>query len=215
MMFSHYCYRSILLVVLLARSINSFIIPTSTLGCYHNTAHSSLCYDDDSSNNGSWIQHSMKVNDDEEASKEKNKALISSSMMTDRRNAITAAAAFSTSMFLTGTATTENANAAESASSLLSSPFEGTYSDPNHPGGKRIIKVVQSEKAVLGDFKLAEVQGIGGLGEPKSFVLPAVIIGDRAIVIDFTPKGGPKDFTAVLKGNGIKFIRDGNQWPRL
>ena len=44
-----------------------------------------------------------------------------------------------------------------------------------------------------------------------------MIAGDRAIIIDFSPKGGPRDFTGVLdsKDGSIKFLRDGNRWPRL
>lgn len=91
--------------------------------------------------------------------------------------------------------------------------FVGTYSDPiNHPGGKRSIKLV-GEK--VGDYQLAEVYGGGGRGEPKDYVLPAVIIGDRSILIDFTPKGGPRDFQGVATKEGIRFIHDNNLWPRL
>ena len=91
--------------------------------------------------------------------------------------------------------------------------FCGTYLDPvNHPGGTRTIRLV-GEK--VGDYQLAEVTGGGGIGEPKNFMLPAVVIGDRAIIIDFSPKGGPRDFTGVIdKDGGIRFPRDGNKWPR-
>ena len=94
------------------------------------------------------------------------------------------------------------------------SAFVGTYSDPiNHPGGTRTIKLLEGKS--VGGYQLAEVQGGGGVGEPKNYVLPAVIFDDRAIVIDFSPKGGPRDFTGILVGNDIKFLRDGNKWPRL
>ena len=94
--------------------------------------------------------------------------------------------------------------------------FVGTYSDPiNHPGGTRTVRLVGTP---VGDYQLAEVEGGGGLGEPKNYVLPAAILGGRTIVIDFSvaPKYGPKDFVGVLDGkNGIKFLRDGNTWPRI
>lgn len=91
--------------------------------------------------------------------------------------------------------------------------FLATYSDPNHPGGKRTIKLLGD---ISGDYSLAQVYGGGGVGEPKEYVLPAVILGNRAIIIDFTPKGGPRDFTGVLENDGsIKFLRDGNRWPRI
>ena len=75
--------------------------------------------------------------------------------------------------------------------SMGASKFVGTFSDPiNHPGGKRTIELV--EGAVVGDYQLAKVIGGGGIGEPKNYILPAAIFGDRAIIIDFSPKGGPR-----------------------
>jgi len=91
--------------------------------------------------------------------------------------------------------------------------FIGTFTDPiNHPGGKRTIKLLDGQK--LGDYQLAEVLGGGGRGEPENYVLPAAILGDRTIVIDFSPKGGPRDFVGILDKGDIKFLRDGNRWPR-
>lgn len=90
--------------------------------------------------------------------------------------------------------------------------FVGTFSDPiNHPGGKRTIRLLEQK---IGNYQLAEVVGGGGVGEPKNYVLPAAVIGER-IVIDFSPKGGPKDFIGVIDGGDIKFLKDGNRWPRL
>lgn len=92
------------------------------------------------------------------------------------------------------------------------SAFVGTYTDPiNHPGGKRTIRLLEKQ---VGDYQLAEVEGGGGRGEPANYVLPAVVLGGRTIVIDFSPKGGPRDFAGVLDGGDIKFLRDGNRWPR-
>jgi hypothetical protein len=99
--------------------------------------------------------------------------------------------------------------------------FCGRFSDPvNHPGGTRTISLIDDGGgggASSGDYRLARVYGGGGLGEPREYVLPAVMIGDRAIIIDFSPKGGPRDFTGVLdpRDGSIKFLRDGNRWPRL
>jgi hypothetical protein len=96
-----------------------------------------------------------------------------------------------------------------------SSPFEGTYTDPiNHPGGTRTIKLLKGLKT--GDYQLAEIQGGGGVGEPMNYVLPAVIIDDKSILIDFSSKGGPKDFVGVLSKEGdLLFKLDGNKWPRV
>lgn len=129
-----------------------------------------------------------------------------SNLDTSRRNAI--------SIVAMATVASINNQKAQAATQASASAFLGTYSDPiNHPGGKRTIKLLGD---TFGDYTLAEVYGGGGVGEPKEYVLPAMILGDRAIIIDFSPKGGPRDFTGVLEKDGsIKFLRDGNRWPRI
>jgi hypothetical protein len=121
-----------------------------------------------------------------------------------------------TSAAATTFAVSTTAQPVNAATATGAQAFVGTFSDPiNHPGGKRTIKLLGDSK--VGDYQLAEIFGGGGIGEPKNYVLPAAIIGDRTIVIDFSPKGGPRDFVGVLdRANGdIKFLRDGNRWPRL
>jgi hypothetical protein len=119
--------------------------------------------------------------------------------------AATAAALVGESMFLPTEASAAQPSGAEA--------FVGTFTDPiNHPGGTRTIQLLEGKK--VGDYQLAEVNGGGGRGEPANYVLPAVVIGDRTIVIDFSPKGGPRDFAGVLDKGDIKFLRDGNRWPR-
>ena len=112
----------------------------------------------------------------------------------------------------------------------------GTYTDPiNHPGGTRTIEFQDSPLSNFGGYQLATVKGGGGRGEPKSFELPAMIFecpgnkqvltrapnsGKLCITIDFTPKGGPKDFTGYYDDGdasnpGIRFILDNNFWPKV
>jgi hypothetical protein len=88
------------------------------------------------------------------------------------------------------------------------------------------------DTTALGSFRLAKVVGGKGRGEPESFVLPGMVgpcggSGGRGggrwpppppdatscITIDFSPKGGPRDFTGWWDNDGIKFP-DGNKWPR-
>jgi len=66
-----------------------------------------------------------------------------------------------------------------------------------------------------GEKRLARCEGIGGAGEPASFILPSWINADNSIVVDFSapPKGGPKDFHGNWDNDGIKWTRDGNKWP--
>lgn len=91
-------------------------------------------------------------------------------------------------------------------------PYIGRYTDPNHAGSFRVVTLLDE---MNGDKRLALCEGIGGEGEPASFMLPSWINPDDSIVIDFSapPKGGPKDFHGTWDNDGIKFTRDGNKWP--
>ena len=93
--------------------------------------------------------------------------------------------------------------------------FEGKYSDPNHPGGYREITMTDEWE---GDFRKAICVGGKGKGEPEHFTLKAKVSkkgdGTVFIIIDFTPKGGPKDFEGVWEKDGIRFPKDNNKWPQ-
>ena len=92
--------------------------------------------------------------------------------------------------------------------------YIGRYTDPNHEGGLRDITLLDE---MDGDRRLAKVVATGGQGEPEHFELPAWITPDGQIVIDFSvpPKGGPKDFVGRFERDGIRFIKDGNKWPKV
>ena len=126
------------------------------------------------------------------------------------------ASADEASEFLAGVAKAQQKN-------LGPSIFEGTYTDPFHPGGQRTITLTDTK---LGSFQLAKVVGGGGQGEPASFELPAMVSkvpGKQdawQITIDFSPKGGPKDFTGYWDADGIKFpatpaFAMENRWPKI
>ena len=77
--------------------------------------------------------------------------------------------------------------------------FGGTYTDPQHPGCTR--KVVLTGSNVV----------ITGADEPggKEWKVKGKPYG-RALLIDFTPKGGPPDVIARWTGLGLEFP-DGNE----
>jgi len=92
--------------------------------------------------------------------------------------------------------------------------YLGRYTDPNHAGSFRIITLLDAMDA---EKRLAKCEGIGGAGEPPSFILPAWINADNSIVIDFSvpPKNGPKDFAGNWEEDGIRFVRDSNKWSMV
>lgn len=92
---------------------------------------------------------------------------------------------------------------------LLPSVFDGRFADPNHPNGYRAIAVAQG------------VATITGKDEPRDaeWTLSARVRGGqfgREMLVDFSPKGGPKDLLAKWSPakNAIEFP-DGNAWPKL
>lgn len=101
-------------------------------------------------------------------------------------------------------------------------PLLGKFTDPiNHPGGTRFIELTGTG---FGGFQLAKITGGGGQGEPAQYELPAMISpcpgnvrAKLCITIDFSPKGGPRDFTGYWDAEklGIQFPVDGNFWPKV
>jgi hypothetical protein len=90
--------------------------------------------------------------------------------------------------------------------------FSGSYADPNHPNCKREIEVVGT---------LADVSGTDGNpgcppdGSGDPWDLTGTVVGD-SILVDFSPKGGPKDLEGVYEAAPVPGIRwpDGNLWSR-
>mmetsp|Transcript_17118 Transcript_17118/g.20619 ORF Transcript_17118/g.20619 Transcript_17118/m.20619 type:complete len:356 (-) Transcript_17118:344-1411(-) len=80
--------------------------------------------------------------------------------------------------------------------------FSGTYKDPNHPEGYRVITLSGLE---------ATVKGVDNKDDVEEWTASGTVEGNE-IQVDFTPKGGP-----VISGqytvDGILF-EDGNLWSR-
>ena len=91
--------------------------------------------------------------------------------------------------------------------------FSGSYADPFHPNCRREVQVVSPS--------LADVTGTDGTpgcppdGSGRAWSLTGKIDGD-SILIDFTPKGGPKDLKGVWEPSPVPGIRfpDGNLWSK-
>jgi hypothetical protein len=85
--------------------------------------------------------------------------------------------------------------------------FTGSYTDPFHPNCQRVITM---------DGSSAKLVGTDGTpacptdGSGAAWSLEGLVQGDE-ILVDFTPKGGPKDLKGVWDGSGIKWP-DGNKW---
>jgi len=91
--------------------------------------------------------------------------------------------------------------------------FSGSYGDPNHPNCLREVQVVSPS--------LADVTGTDGTpgcppdGSGRKWSLTGKIEGD-SILIDFSPKGGPKNLKGVWEPSPVPGIRfpDGNLWSK-
>merc|ERR1719498_901241 len=89
--------------------------------------------------------------------------------------------------------------------------FEGKYSDPNHEECPRSIEVSGHEAVVKG----ADGEDGGDCKNGKTgeaFAVKGKIDGNQ-IIIDFSPKGGPKDLIGYWNGADLVF-EDGNKWHK-
>ena len=81
--------------------------------------------------------------------------------------------------------------------------FGGTYNDPLHPGLPRKLVLAGSNIIMTGKDEA------GG----KDWKVKGKPFG-KAIVFDFSPKGGDKEVIARWNGLGLAF-EDGNVWKKL
>ena len=94
--------------------------------------------------------------------------------------------------------------------------FVGKYADPKHPGCAREIAAGSSD----GSATTLAVSGADGTPgclngeEQREWSLEGVVRGEGEILIDFSPKGGPKDLVGKWTGKGILYP-DGNTWSKL
>lgn len=109
-----------------------------------------------------------------------------------------------------------NAMSAAIASAPIGSEtvdFSGSYADPNHPNCLRLIQVVDPPSA-----KITGTDGNPGCPPDGGGTEWSLIgtIEDDTILIDFSPKGGPKDLKGVWEPSPVAGIRfpDGNLWSK-
>lgn len=88
--------------------------------------------------------------------------------------------------------------------------LSGSYSDPFHPNCQRVISVNGLSTATLKGTDGNPGCKPGGAG--KEWALDGKVDGNT-ILVDFSPKGGPKDLKGVWEGNGIRWP-DGNKWTK-
>ncbi|KAH8045530.1 GTPase [Aureococcus anophagefferens] len=100
--------------------------------------------------------------------------------------------------------------AGPAASDPTKSPFQGYYKDPEHLDGYRIIKA----NVGLGELLVTGRDAPDG----EEFVLTGVITSQFSAIIDFSPKGGPKNLPTrfkLVQGRPIIEFPDGNGWARI
>lgn len=88
--------------------------------------------------------------------------------------------------------------------------FSGSYSDPFHPNCQRVVTV----KGL--DARISGTDGNPGCppdGSGRAWKLQGKVDNNK-ILVDFSPKGGPKDLVGVWDEEGSAGILwpDGNKW---
>ena len=95
--------------------------------------------------------------------------------------------------------------------------FDGRYTDPNHPDGFRVISITGELNTETG-LRDGTCDGSDTSSTVTDYTLPAMAGRSQdefdIIFIDFSPKGGPKDFEGTFETDGIRFV-DGNFWPKV
>ena len=86
--------------------------------------------------------------------------------------------------------------------------FSGDYADPNHPNCRRQIKILDGIHVIVSGTDGDPECPPDGSGKPWN--LEGSVNQDR-IVVDFSPKGGPKNLEGLKVSRGIKWL-DGNLW---
>lgn len=110
------------------------------------------------------------------------------------------------------------ASAATVGAAIVSAPlvsnaidYSGTFDDPNHPNCIRRIENIGKIATIEGTDGNPDCKP-NGKGVDEFQLLGAVEDGE--LIVDFSPKGGPKQVVAKWEGGdkpGIKFP-DGNKW---
>jgi hypothetical protein len=86
--------------------------------------------------------------------------------------------------------------------------FQGSYADPFHPNCERVITTSTARGVTLRGTDGNPGCPVDGSG--REWTLTGTVNGND-ILVDFTPKGGPKDLKGVWDGDGIRWP-DGNKW---
>mmetsp|Transcript_40691 Transcript_40691/g.85483 ORF Transcript_40691/g.85483 Transcript_40691/m.85483 type:complete len:235 (+) Transcript_40691:191-895(+) len=80
---------------------------------------------------------------------------------------------------------------------------DGIYSDPNHPAGYRVVRLSGSKMNItLQDEPKGDVTELVGKKKAGGYV------------VDFSPKGGPKNLGVQIKDGQLVFP-DGNAWTKF
>jgi len=92
-------------------------------------------------------------------------------------------------------------------------PWGGYYDDPEHPGCKRYVGVGSEQGTWRVSGRDAERGSRCKYGvKDVTWAVQATVSGE-SILIDFSPKGGPKSLEGKWVGDGIQFP-DGNKWTK-
>lgn len=104
--------------------------------------------------------------------------------------------------------------------SVTGDVFDGSYNDPNHPGCARSIAVAANVGKVFG-ADAAGGEGVACDGKtdipwgPLAATIQQSTSSEPTIVVDFSPKGGPKNLLGRWDptDSAIQWA-DGNNWTK-
>jgi len=99
--------------------------------------------------------------------------------------------------------------------SAAPSAFVGEYADPKHPG---CLRSISGEGSVLDVTGTDGTPGCANGEKQKPWSLKGEVVKipskEAEILIDFSPKGGPKNLLGKLTPEGGILFPDGNTWSK-
>ncbi|EKX44660.1 hypothetical protein GUITHDRAFT_152936 [Guillardia theta CCMP2712] len=91
--------------------------------------------------------------------------------------------------------------------------FDGSYSDPKHPGCARNVMSKNDNEAEISGVDGNPGCSAGNADVQKPWRLNGKVDGKK-IFVDFSPKGGPKDLLGNWEDDGIRWP-DNNKWTKI
>ena len=124
-------------------------------------------------------------------------------------NGVASVALISTSLVI-GPSSSNAASSSKGDGDVIPPYINGIYSDPNHKGGYRVVRVIDKSNAIVTLQDAVDGPIVSVSGKIKSSKKEGT-----TLTLDLSKKGGPKNVVAKLSGSNHLTFSDGNSWTKV